>query len=160
MFNIWKSIIYFVKLLISQILGSLFLEIKHLPSILFNLSQAFGPNIYRSLLAMMVMAERLEFPHPDDHTIWTTNMPGFKPQHTCWTCMLPPIFSTGWKKIRILLRAMQVIWQNIHTETHVHLSLFLHLPTSINIDEMTQLSSHLLGYKMYDNALCWSLTDH
>lgn len=100
MFNIWKSIIYCVKLLISQILGSLFLEIKHLPSILFNLSQAFGPNIYRSLLAMMIMAERLEFAHPDDHTIWTANMPGFKPQHTCWTCMLLPIFSTGWKKMK------------------------------------------------------------
>ena len=78
MFNIWESIIYCVKLLISQILGSLFLEIKHLASILFNLSQAFGPNIYRSLLAMMVMAERLEFPHPDDHTIQTSDTRWFK----------------------------------------------------------------------------------
>ena len=46
----WISIIYCAKLLVSQMLqpGGLFLEIKHLPGIFCNLTQASRPNIILS----------------------------------------------------------------------------------------------------------------
>ena len=66
---------------------------------------------------MMVLAERLMYPHPDDHTIRTTDTHGFKP--FLLAEKISPVFMQD-----LVMGCESHLAEHTYSCMHIHLSLF------------------------------------